>query len=100
MEEKNEGSQFLAIGSRGERGCDFRRKSTRGLMYGSQDLSPQLRAMTSIGTQQRYRVHPSFLTDRTEGDVDATDPEQLFLPGLFAVVLLSDDLTLFEDLTT
>ena len=56
--------------------------------------------MASIGKQQRYRAHSSFLAYGTEGDIDATDPEQLFLPGLFPVVLLSYDLTFSEDLTT
>ena len=63
-------------------------------------LSRPLRAMASMGKQQRYRVHSSFLAYRAEGDIDPTDPEELFLPGLFPVVLLGFGLTISEDLTT
>ena len=38
--------------------------------------------MASIGKQERYPEHFAFLTDRAGQDIDATDPEQLFLPGL------------------
>ena len=56
--------------------------------------------MTSIGTQQRYRVHPSFLTYGTESDIDPTDSEQLLLPCLFPGALLGWSFTLSEGLTT
>jgi hypothetical protein len=59
-----------------------------------------LRAVASIGEQQPNSAHPSFLTDGTEGDIDPTDSEQLFLPGLFPGVLLGFGLTVSEDLTT
>ena len=38
--------------------------------------------MVSIGKQQRYPGHFAFLTYRAGQDIDITDPEQLFLPGL------------------
>jgi len=53
-----------------------------------------------MGKQQRHHAHPSFLTYGTEGDIDPTDPEQLFLPGLFPGVLLGFGFSVSEDLTT
>mgnify|MGYP006266581287 CR=1 FL=1 len=45
--------------------------------------------MASIGKQQPHAVHPSFLTDGTEGDIDPADPEQLLLPGFYSGVFFS-----------
>ena len=56
--------------------------------------------MASIGKQHPYPVHPSFLTDRTEGDIDPTDPEELFLPCLFPGHLFGYGFSVSEDLTT
>ncbi len=56
--------------------------------------------MASIGKQQRHPAHSSFLTYGTEGDIDPADPEQLFLPCLFAVVWLGFGFRVSEDLTT
>jgi hypothetical protein len=42
--------------------------------------------VASIGKQPGYSAHPSFLTDGTEGDIDPTDPEELFLPGFYSGV--------------
>jgi hypothetical protein len=39
------------------------------------------------------------MTYGTEGDIDPTDPEQLFLPGLFPDVLLGYGFPFSEDLT-
>ena len=59
-----------------------------------------LRAVASIGKQQPNSAHSSFLTDGAEGDIDPTDSEQLFLPGLLSGVLFGYGLTVPEDLTT
>ncbi len=56
--------------------------------------------MALIGKQPGYPAHPSFLTDGTEGDIDPTDPEELFLPCFFAGVWLGCGFTVSEDLTT
>jgi hypothetical protein len=56
--------------------------------------------VTLIGKQPGYHGHPSFLTDGTEGNIDPTDPEELFLPGLFPGVWLGYGLNVFENLTT
>ena len=56
--------------------------------------------MALIGEQQRYPAHPSFLTDRAEGDIDPTDPEELFLPCFFPGHLFGYGFSVFEDLTT
>ncbi len=53
-----------------------------------------------MGKQQRHPPHSSFLTYGAEGDINPTDPEELFLPGLFLVVLLGYGLTISEDFTT
>jgi len=55
--------------------------------------------VASIGKQQPDPVHPSFLTDGTEGDINSTDPEELFLPCLFPVVLLGFGFSVSEDFT-
>jgi hypothetical protein len=56
--------------------------------------------VASIGKQQRYPAHPSFLTYGTEGDIDPADPEELLLPCLFPGVLLGCGLSVSEELTT
>jgi hypothetical protein len=56
--------------------------------------------VASIGKQHPYPVHPSFLTDRAEGDIDPTDPEELFLPCFFPGHLFGYGFSVFEDLTT
>jgi hypothetical protein len=56
--------------------------------------------VASIGEQRRYPAHPSFLADWTKGDIDPTDPEELFLPCFFPVVLFGFGFSIFEDLTT
>jgi hypothetical protein len=56
--------------------------------------------VASIGKQQRYPAHPSFLTYGTEGDIDPADPEELFLPCLFPGVWLGYGFSVSEELTT
>jgi hypothetical protein len=56
--------------------------------------------VASIGEQQRYSAHPSFLTDGAEGDIDSTDSEELFLPCFFPIVLFGFGFNVSEDLTT
>ena len=59
-----------------------------------------LRAVASIRKQQSNPVHPSFLTDGAEGNIDSTDPEELFLPCFFPVVLFGFGFSILEDLPT
>jgi hypothetical protein len=56
--------------------------------------------VASIRKQHRYPAHSSFLTDRTGSDIDPTDPEELFLPCLFAGVWFGFGFSVSEDLTT
>jgi hypothetical protein len=99
MDERDGIGWFLAIGSRGETGCHFRRKVACLSVHCSWALSRPLGAVASIGKQQRYHPHSSFLTDGTEGDINPANPEQLLLPGLFPGVWLGYGTTVSEDLT-
>ena len=58
-----------------------------------------LGAVASIGEQQRHPGHFAFFTDRAGQDIDATDPEQLFLPGLRFDVFFGYGITTSEHLT-
>ena len=55
--------------------------------------------MASIGKQQRYPAHPSFLTYGTQGDIDPADPEELFLPGFYSGFFFCYRVTLVYHLT-
>ena len=75
--------RFLAIGHHGETECFFRRKPGIWILWCKWFSSHQLRrAVAPDGKQAFYGVHPAFLTDRTDVNIDTADSEELFPPGL------------------
>ena len=57
------------------------------------------RAVAPGGRQELYGEHPALLADRARGDINATDSEQLFLPGFLPVFFYSDSVATVEQLT-
>ena len=56
------------------------------------------RAVAPEGRQKLYYKHLAFSADRTGGDIDAADPDQLFLPRLWYISLLRYRLTAAQQL--
>jgi hypothetical protein len=45
----------------------------------------------------RHPEHPAFLTDRTDGDVDPADSQQLFLPGFLPAAFFCCGFAIAQD---
>jgi hypothetical protein len=93
--------RFLAIARHGEEECSFRRKMETSVFHCKRFSSKKLRwAVASTREQQRHSGHPALLTDGTGGNIDSTDPEQLFLPGFLFDAFFRYGFPVSEDLTT
>ncbi len=57
------------------------------------------RVIAPGGRQELYGKHAALLADRTEGNINAANPEQLFLPGFLRVVFPGDWFPAIEQLT-
>jgi len=55
--------------------------------------------VASIGEQQSNPIHPSFLADGAGRNIDAADPEQLFLPGFYSSLFFCYRVTTVYPLT-
>jgi len=88
------------MGGRGGNERFFREALKRWFLCGGRCSSALLRWVVASSWQQDLNPsHLTFLADRAGCDIDAADPEQLFLPGLRRLLVICNSLARTQEFT-